>query len=70
MRSVRVDINDGKEWSAMDVDDLVNFAKLDESLEETATFLCRGDLREVARKAKELGCKLRPDDGQQWRRLL
>ena len=54
----------------MDIDDLVNFAKRDESLEETAAFLCRGDVREVACKARELGYELRPDDGAQWRRLL
>lgn len=49
------DINDGKEWSEMDIADLKNHVAHGASLEETSEFLCRSDTFEVARKAKELG---------------
>ena len=67
---MKPNINDGKDWSRSDIDDLVTFAKRDESLEETANFLCRSDIQEVVSKAQELGFELRPDDGTQWRRLV
>ena len=51
----RLDINDVKEWSEMDIWDLKNHVAHGATLEETAEFLCRGDTFEVARKAKELG---------------
>jgi hypothetical protein len=49
------DLNDGKDWSDMDIADLKNHVRRGATLEETATFLCRGDHFEVARKSKELG---------------
>ena len=51
------DINDGKEWSEMDIADLKNHVAHGASLRETSEFLCRGDEFEVARRAKELGLK-------------
>jgi hypothetical protein len=52
------DLNDGKEWSEMDIFDLKNEIAHGRSLDETASFLCRsGTPDEVARKAAELGLK-------------
>ena len=50
------DINDGKPWSEMDIDDLKASIAHGATLEEGASFLCRaGTSLEVAEKAKELG---------------
>jgi hypothetical protein len=50
------DANDGKEWSEMDVEDLIASADYGSTLEATAEYLCRsGTADEVAAKAKELG---------------
>jgi hypothetical protein len=51
----RLNINDGKEWSEMDIANLKNHVAQGASLAETSEFLCRSDEFEVARKAKELG---------------
>jgi hypothetical protein len=51
-----VDINDGKDWSAMDLDDLKAVIEDGGTVEEAAEFLCRsGTVEEVRRKARELG---------------
>jgi hypothetical protein len=53
-----MDIYDGADWTAMDMDDLRAAIEHGRSIEETAEFLCRsGSLDEVARKANELGLK-------------
>jgi hypothetical protein len=50
------DVNDGKEWSEMDIFDLKNHLRTGASIEEMATFLCRrGTIDDVRRKAEELG---------------
>jgi hypothetical protein len=46
----RLDINDGKEWSEMDIADLKNHVAHGASLAETSEFLCRSDEFEVARR--------------------
>ncbi len=51
------DLNSGKEWSKMDLDDLRLFART-MSVEEMAEFLCRNRV-ETKAKAKELGIPLR-----------
>ena len=56
------DLNDFKDWSAMDIADLKNHALFGASLKETASFLCRaGSLDNVAKKAKEVGLKFSRD---------
>jgi hypothetical protein len=50
------DINDGAEWSEMDIADLKSAVAYGRSLEEVAEFLCRsGTPLDVDAKAKELG---------------
>jgi hypothetical protein len=49
----RPDLNAGKEWSEMDLFDLAKSVRLKNSIEETATFLCRSQ-REVRDKIEEL----------------
>jgi hypothetical protein len=50
------DLNDGKEWSPMDIADLKRAIKTGASIEAVAQFLCRsGTVEEVERKARELG---------------
>jgi hypothetical protein len=50
------DRKDGKEWSAVDLDDLALALKDGGTVEGAAYFLCRGGtIGEVRRKAKELG---------------
>jgi hypothetical protein len=58
------DVNSGKDWSEMDLEDLKNASAQDCSLEETAAFLCR-NRAEVKAKAKELGLAL-PQRAKQW----
>ena len=49
------DRNDGKQWSADDVEDLTLALKDGGTVEGAAYFLCRGGtIEEVRRKAKEL----------------
>ena len=50
------DRNDGKDWSALDLEDLALLLKDGGSVEGAAYFLCRaGTIEEVRQKAKELG---------------
>ena len=50
------DRNNGKEWSAIDLEDLALALKDGGSVEGAAFFLCRaGTVEDVRRKAKELG---------------
>ena len=46
-------INSGKPWSEMDLDDLTNCLMLREPVEQIADFLCR-DIEEVEAKVAEL----------------
>ena len=46
-------INSGKPWSEMGLDDLANCLKLGEPVEQIADFLCR-DIEEVEAKVAEL----------------
>lgn len=56
----QIDLNDGKEWSQMDIFDLRNSVAYGLSLSEVAQFLCRGGtLDDVRRKAEELGLTFR-----------
>jgi hypothetical protein len=49
----RHDLNTSKQWSGMDLFDLANCVRLQQSVEEIATFLCRSR-REVQDKIAEL----------------
>jgi hypothetical protein len=49
----RPDLNTGKEWSEMDLFDLANSVRLNNPIEEIASFLCRSQ-REVREKIAEL----------------
>jgi len=50
------DRNDGKDWSAADLEDLALALRDGGSVEGAAYFLCRaGTIEEVRQKAKELG---------------
>jgi hypothetical protein len=49
----RLDMNAGKEWSDMDLFDLANGVRLNQPVEEIASFLCRSR-REVRDKIEEL----------------
>ena len=51
------DLNSGKPWSEMDIEDLRSFALGGATAAETATFLCR-DVDETITKARELGLQL------------
>lgn len=54
------DLNDGKAWSEMDLDDLKGAVAYGRTLEETAEYRCRsGSPEDVAAKAKELGLEWR-----------
>ncbi len=53
-----MDINDGAEWTAGDLEDLKGAIEHGRSIEDAAEFLCRsGSVDEVAKKAAELGLK-------------
>jgi hypothetical protein len=57
------DINDGAEWSEMDIADLKGAVAYGSSLQEAAEFLCRsGTPLDVAAKAKELGLRWQTGD--------
>src|SRR4051812_1526685 len=49
----RPDLNTGTPWSEVDLRDLVSSIRVGDSVEETATFLCRSR-REVREKIAEL----------------
>ena len=50
------DANDGKPWTAMDLEDLQLHLKNGGTIESAARFLCRqGTVEDVRQKAKELG---------------
>ena len=50
------DMNDDKQWSATDFDDLRNVLARRGSIEDVAIFLCRpGSQDAVRRKAEEIG---------------
>jgi hypothetical protein len=54
------DINDNAPWSETDIEDLKGAVADGRTLEEAATFLCRGGSPDdVAKKATELGLKWR-----------
>jgi hypothetical protein len=56
-----MDIYDGQEWSAMDIEDLKSLMEAEATIEEAAEFLCRADgVDDVARKCEELGLKPKP----------
>jgi hypothetical protein len=56
-----MDIYDGQEWSAMDIEDLKSMMEAEATIEEAAEFLCRADgVDDVARKCEELGLKPKP----------
>jgi hypothetical protein len=51
-----MDLNDGKEWSDWDVEDLRAALEFGDMIEEAAVFLCRsGTVQEVRAKAREPG---------------
>ena len=49
-------LNSGKEWSEMDIEDLASSLAYGRTVAEVADFLCR-DEDEVREKMKELGLK-------------
>ena len=49
----RPDLNTGKEWSEMDLFDLANSVRLNNPIEEIASFLCRSQ-REVREKIADM----------------
>jgi hypothetical protein len=54
----KIDTNDGKPWTDMDVRDLMASLRCDDTIEEAARHLCRsGTVDDVRRKAEELGLK-------------
>jgi hypothetical protein len=54
------DLNDGKPWSEMDIEDLRHAVENNWTIEDTARFLCRiTAVDEVEAKAKELGLPVR-----------
>ena len=54
----KIDANDGKPWTDMDVRDLMASLRCDDTIEEAAQHLCRsGTVDDVRRKAEELGLK-------------
>ena len=58
------DVNDGRPWSAADLEDLALALKDGGTIEGAATFLCRwGSRDEVRRKAEELGLLQASDRG-------
>jgi len=50
----RPDLNTGTKWSEMDLLDLGNCVRLNDSVEEIASFMCRSR-REIRKKVAELG---------------
>ena len=55
------DLNDGKEWSEMDLFDLRAAIESGETIEVVARFLCRaGTVDEIVQKAQELGLREAP----------
>lgn len=62
------DLNDGKEWSYMALQDLRAAIEAGDTIEEAARFLCRStNVAEVAAKARELGLPVRY--GSELRRI-
>jgi hypothetical protein len=56
-----MDIYDGQESSAMDIEDLKSMMEAEATIEEAAEFLYRADgVDDVARKCEELGLKPKP----------
>jgi hypothetical protein len=56
-----MDIYDGAEWTAADIEDLKGELEHGRSIEEAAEFLCRsGSVDDVAKKAAELGLTSAP----------
>jgi hypothetical protein len=54
------DLNDGKPWSEMDLDDLGTAIEAGCTIEHAARFLCRAtNVPEVEAKARELGLEVR-----------
>jgi hypothetical protein len=49
----RADMNSGKKWSQMDLLDLANCIRLNDPVEEIASFMCRSR-REIREKIAEL----------------
>jgi hypothetical protein len=49
----RADMNTGKKWSQMDLLDLANCIRLNDPVEEIASFMCRSR-REIREKIAEL----------------
>jgi hypothetical protein len=55
-----IDIDDGADWTEMDIDDLKAAIEGGASIEQAAEFLCRADsVDDVARKCEELVLKLK-----------
>jgi hypothetical protein len=53
-----LDLNDGKDWSAVDLFDLRTMLESGETIEEIARFLCRSKtVDEVREKANEFGIR-------------
>ncbi|HEX3494610.1 MAG TPA: hypothetical protein VHT48_04460 [Methylocella sp.] len=68
-RNLEPDLNSGKPWSEMDLEDLRSAWKAGDDLEELSRYLCR-DWQEIATKCKELGLDLtyqsRKRAGRDW----
>ena len=54
-----MDVNSGKSWSEMDLEDLRDSIDYGDTFAQAASFLCR-DEDEVRQKAKELGLVEQP----------
>ena len=54
-----MDVNSGKSWSEMDLEDLRHSIDYGDTFAQAASFLCR-DEDEVRQKAKELGLVEQP----------
>ena len=53
-----MDINDGADWTDMDIEDLKAAIEGGATIEQAAQFLCRADsVDDVASKCEELGLK-------------
>ena len=52
-----MDANSGIPWSEMDIRDLKQSIAYGDTIEDTASFLCR-DVPEVRQKAEEIGCRI------------
>jgi hypothetical protein len=52
----KIDANDGKPWTEIDIEDLAAALRSGDTIEDAAEFLCRsGTIDDVRRKAEELG---------------